>query len=411
MMGTSVRKGVSALAEPGRWCAVILAGALLPLAGCSNFFQCQNKAACPASTGSGTGTGGGSTTGVDYAFVAYTTVTGNSQTSTLVEYNIAAGALTQVDSVALPFVPVAVSVLPGNGYVYVASNPGATSAGIYGFSIDSAGKLTALKNGGVLFNDSVGAMTISPDGKDLFTLYVPGGILSEYPVNGDGTLAQPAQVTTASLTGCALSVGVPVTQSCSIAVSPGNGYAVASLGTSGDVLYGYANGTGLTNNGAPIGSVAAGNQSGDFSVAIDGNSNAYVAQTAGVTVYQLTSTGFVSRGTQPYASGVVPRGIVVDSLGQFVFTANEGNGTISAFTTGTGTANALNGVTGSPFQGPANVSALGVDSTDSYLVAAGYDGSSGVQLWSIAKSGVLAKIASAGSTTSTQFPVLVAMSH
>src|SRR5579875_4099754 len=67
----------------------VLGALLLPLMACNNFFQCENKPACPASTGTGTGTGSSST--LDFAFVSYTNSAGN---AVITGYNIAGGALT-----------------------------------------------------------------------------------------------------------------------------------------------------------------------------------------------------------------------------------------------------------------------------------------------------------------------------
>jgi 6-phosphogluconolactonase (cycloisomerase 2 family) len=100
---------------------------------------------------------------------------------------------------------------------------------------------------------------------------------------------------------------------------------------------------------------------------------------------------------------------VLSNDDDFVYTANEGNGTVSAWSIGT--SGALTAVSGAPFTGPTSVSALGVDKSGSYLVAAGYSASSGVQLFSIGTTGALTAAASAGTGTSTTYPVVLAMSH
>ena len=154
----------------------------------------------------------------------------------------------------------------------------------------------------------------------------------------------------------------------------------------------------------------AGTSSGDFSVTLDDSDNAYVAQTSTLTVYTLSSSGVAQRGTTySYPSGSVPRSTVVDPSSKFVYTADVGTSKISGFATGTAGVTELSG---SPFPAPANVAAIGVDSTDTYLVAVGYDAAAGVQLYSLASSGVLSALAkTAGTSTATQYPVLVAMSH
>lgn len=372
---------------------------LVPLAACNNFFQCD-KASC---TSSGTSGSGSSTS--DLAYVAYTSTTG---TSYLVGYDISSGALTSVANITLSYIPVAVAVSPNNAFLYVASAPGSSNPGIFAYAIGSTGALTAVSSGNALVTDTIGAMTISPDGNYLFTLSSLGSAMTEYTANtSTGLLTAAGALTVPSLT-CALAATTPVTQTCSVAVSPEKDFVVASFGTQGDVVYTYGSSTGIPNGTTATG-ISAGSESGDFSVAIDSSDNAYVAQTSSVTVYGLSSSTITNRGTVSYASGSIPRSIIVDPDSKFVYTANLGTGTISGFTIGTTTA--LTAISGSPFTGPAHVSAIGVDNTDAYLVAAGYDASAGLQLFSVASTGVPSLLKSAGTTTATQYPVLLAMTH
>ncbi|HLI75503.1 MAG TPA: beta-propeller fold lactonase family protein [Acidobacteriaceae bacterium] len=381
-----------------------LAALLLPLTGCGNFFQCENKPACPASTGTGTGTGSSST--VDFAFVSYTNSAGN---AVITGYNIAGGALTAINTVTLPFVPIAMAVNPKNNLLYVASVPGySTSPGVYDFNIGTDGTLTQANGGAALVTDLVGAMTISPDGNYLYTVEATNQTTTQWTINSTtGGLTSSGSLLVSALS-CAPTVAAPVLPECSVAVSPKEDYVVASLGTAGDAVFPYTS-TGGVPNATPFTTIPAGTSSGDFSVALDASDNVYIAQTGTITVYGLTSTGATNRGYYTYPSGSVPRSTVVDPSSKFVYTADVGLGQITGFATGTTTALTL--LTGSPFTAPASVSALGIDSTDTYLVAVGYDASAGVQLYSIAASGVLSAIKSAGTSTQTQNPVLVAMSH
>jgi 6-phosphogluconolactonase (cycloisomerase 2 family) len=297
-----------------------------------------------------------------------------------------------------------VTVAPSNNFLYVASDPGYTSPGVYLYTIATDGSLTAPS--GVSQTDTVGAMAMSADGKYLFTLSSLGQAMTQYSVDSTGTLSKAGALTVSSLS-CALATTTPVSASCGIGTSPNNDFVVASFGTQGDYVFPYTSSGGITTTGAQP--IAAGTASGDFSVAIDASDNAYIAQTSTMTVYGLTSTAVNNRGTISYASGSVPRSVTIGPSSKYVFTANQGTGTISSFTTGTTTA--LSSVSGSPFTGPAHVAALGVDNTGSYLVAVGYDATAGVQLFSISTTGVLASLKSAATSTATQYPVLVAMTH
>lgn len=378
--------------------AVVVTALLLPLTACSNFFSCD-KASCP-SGGSGGG-GGGSTSG-DYAYVAYTDTNG---TSYIAAFDVSSGKLTAIKTVTLPYVPVAMTVAPSNGYLYVATLPTYSSPGIYRYSIGTDGSLTAATNNPQVA-DTIGAMVLTADGAHLITLNSFGQSLTQYSVNTSTGALSTAGAQTVNSLSCSLTATTPVSASCALAASPNNDYVVASFGTQGDVVFPYSTANGITISGAQT--IAPLTSSGDFSVAIDANDNAYIGQTSSVSVYSLGSTVGL-RGTVNYTSGTVPRGVTVGPSSKFVFTANQGAGTISSFTTGT--APALQAVSGSPFTGPAHVAALGLDNTGSYLVAAGYDGSAGVALFSISTTGVLASIASAGTGTATAYPVLVAMTH
>ncbi len=386
---------------------------VLTLTACSNFFTCTGKSSCPASGGGGGGGGGGTTTtGGDYAYVATTSVTSSTTASGLLSaYAIASGKLTSLGSVSVPYIPVAVTVAPSDSFLYVATAPGYTTPGIYLYSIGSTGALTAANSGNALAVDTVASMAISPDGKWLYTVNSDGLVMTQYSVDtSTGALTIAGQVTLPG-TPCNLTTATPVSESCSVTVSPSKQFVVASLGISGEYVFPFTTTNGISQTGAyAISSgYSTSNPVGNFSATLDANNYLYVAQTNSVSVYGITSSAYTSQGTVTYASGSVPRGITLSTNNQYVYTANEGAGTISAF--GISGSGALNSLSGSPFAGPANVSALGVDNTGGYLVAVGYDANAGVQLYSISSAGVLSQVNATGSGTNTAFPALVAMTH
>lgn len=385
-----------------------LAAPLLALAGCSGFFV---KPTTTTTTNTGTAT---ATTG-DYAYVANS----SAGTTSLSEYAIGAAtattpaSLTSIGTLNLGYVPVALAVSPANSYLYVASAPGASTPGVYLYNINAtSGVLTAANSGNVLATDTVAAMTVSPDGNWLFTVNSTGITMNEYQVNTTtGGITLASTITLPSL-GCLLGVATPTSQSCSVAVSPSENYVVAALGTSGDAVFTYSSASGITGSGfSTIPSVSA--VSGDFSVVLDANNYAYIARTSSVGVYSLGSTiTNTSNATYNTATntGIAPRGIILNRAGTYVFTANEGTGSISSF--GIGTGGVLDLVNnGAPFAGPAHVSALGADNTGLYLVAVGYDASTGVRLYSLSSVGVLTQVAAVASGTNTALPALVAMTH
>jgi 6-phosphogluconolactonase (cycloisomerase 2 family) len=385
--------------------SVLGVAAPLLLTGCNNFFVCEGKSDCPSS-----GSGGGTTTGGDYAYVS----NGASGSTYLAAYDLSGGTLTAISGSPynLGYAPVALDVAPSDSFLYAATPPGVTNPGIYGYSIGTDGALTTIENGSVLVNDAVSSMDISPDGNYLFTVETTGLTMTEYKV--DTTTGTLALVISFPLQGIGCTVtGTPVSQSCTVKVSPSGSIVVVSLGTQGDAIFSYSSSSGITSATPvviPSGTTTA-NPTGDYSVALDDNNYAYIARTNALAVYSINSStlAYSQQDSKSYTSGMVPRSVVLSSSGGYVYTANEGAGTISAFAIGT--SGALTEETGSPYAGPTNVSALGVDNSGNYLVAAGYDSSAGVQLFSIGAGGALTHVDSVGSGTSTTDPTVLALTH
>lgn len=370
------------------------------LSGCHNFFVCA-KASCPSST----------TTTSNGNYVYLTNASTGS--SAVAAYNLSGGTLAAISGspYTVGFVPVALSVAPSDSFLYVATIPGSTSPGIYLYSIGSGGALTVANGGSPLVADQIASMDISPDGNFLFTVSNTGLSMTEYKVNtSTGALTLATAVVLPGLS-CSLT-GSPASQSCTVKVSPSGAFVVVSLGTAGDTIFPYSSTAGLTTGGftlIPSGTTTAA-PTGDFSVALDKNNFAYIARTSKLAVYSIASTGAATlESSASYSNSAVPRSVALSNSYNFVYTANEGASTISEF--GIGSSGALSQLSGSPISGPTNVSALGVDKTGSYLVAAGYNGSSGVQLFTIGTNGALSLKASAGSGTSTAYPAVLAMTH
>ena len=391
--------------------ALSVLAAMAPLTGCGNFFQCA-KASCPTSTPPGTSPTTPTPAGPDYAYVANS----SAGTTTLSEYSITTNALNSLGTIGLGYIPVAMAVSPDDKFLYVASAPGIASPGIYLYNISSSGTLSIANGGNALATDTVSSMAISPDGKWLYTVNIDGVTMNEYTVNTSSGFITLAAPLTLAGTPCTLSASQPVIQSCSVTVAQSGNYVVASLGISGDYVYPYNSTNGIVSNGtggSTVEIIPSGyptTPSGDYSVAVNVDNYAFIAQTNSVTPYGLLNNGTIANeGTIPYTSGQGPRSIVLNPAGTFVYTANVVSSTISGFAIGSG--GALTQVTGSPTVGPQNVAAIGVDNTGAYLLAVGYDGSAGVRLYSISSAGVLAQVAETGSGTNEAYPALVAMTH
>jgi len=387
-----------------RCCAALGLSAILLLAGCHNFFICEGKASCPNS-------GGGGSTTSDWVYVSNAAANSTSISA----YDIGNGSLAAISGSPfnIGFAPVALSVSPNNAFLYAATLPGVTNPGIYLFSINSStGALTSANGGNVLITTQVSSMDISPDGNYLFVVDAAATALSEYSINSSGLLALATTVPLPPAL-CALS-GTPVSQTCTVKVAPSGQFVVASLGSAGTVIYPYSSTQGITTaNPTLIGSGSTTtNPTGDYSVALDKNNYIYIARTAALAVYQITDANgdAVLQFNFPFSGTVTPRSVVLSLNQSYVYTANQGAGNISGF--GIGTSGALTQISGSPFTGPANLAAIGTDKSGSYMVAVGYNGSSGLQLFSVGTTGALTLTTSAGTGTSTTtIPAVMALSH
>jgi 6-phosphogluconolactonase len=381
-------------------CVALGLAASLLLAGCHDFFVCQ-KASCPSG-------GGGSTTN-DYAYVS----NASAGTTDIAAYNVGNGSLASISGSPynIGFVPVAMNVSPNDAFLYVATLPTAANPGIYLFSINSSGGLASANGGQVLISAPISSMDISPDGNYLFVVSVLGTTLTEYQTNSTTGLLTLVSTFSIPGTNCTLA-GAPVSQTCSVKVAPSGQFVVASLGTAGDAIFPYTSASGITSTNytlIPSGSTQT-NPTGDFSVALDNNNYVYIARTAALVVYSLDSSGNATlQSTATYSSSAVPRSVVLSTSQDFVYTANQGAGNISGYSIGS--SGALSSISGSPFTGPTSGSAIGVDKSGTYMLAVGYNGTSGVQLFTIGSNGAMTLTTSAGTGTSTAYPAILAMSH
>ncbi|HXS13059.1 MAG TPA: beta-propeller fold lactonase family protein [Acidobacteriaceae bacterium] len=384
-------------------CAGLSLSAVLLLTGCHNFFICQ-KASCPSG-------GGGSTTS-DWAYVSNATA-GSTDISA---YDIGNGSLAAISGSPynIGFAPVAMSVSPGNAFLYVASIPGAVNPGIYMFAINSSsGALSTANGGNVLISTQVSSMDISPDGNFLFVVDALANALTEYQINpttGLLSLASSFPLLPGAI--CAAS-GSPVIQQCTVKVAPSGQFVVAALGTAGTIIYPYSSASGITSTTATV--ISSGstknNPTGDYSVALDKSNLLYIARTTALAVYALDANGNATlKSTATYSSGVNPRSVALSTNYSNVYTANVGAGNISGYSINS-TTGALATLSGSPFSAPANVSAIAADKSGKYMVAVGYNGTSGIQLFTIGTTGALTLATSAGTGTSPDFPAILALSH
>jgi len=373
---------------------------MLALTGCGAFFQCEGKTSCGTGSGGSTGTG-------DYVYVTYNV----SGVNYIGGYTVGTNTLTALtDSpVQLEYAPVAMAVSANDDFLYVAAAPGTTYSGVWMYAISSTGVIS----GGTQENaDLIGAMTLSPDGDWLYEIdSTTGSILSQYQLNkSTGALTAPAASFQTpgpgSLTLCGLSGATPNSQTCSIAVSPADNFVAVALNTGGTAVYPYTSTGGITSTAYTL--IAPPTSSGDYSLAFDSSSYLYIASTAALSSYGGTNyTTRISNYTT-YETNAFPRSVTLSTTYGYLFTANEGTSDIQEFTVSGGAVTALG--TTPHVTGPTYVSALGVDRSGTYLLAAGYNTTNGLQMFTISSTG-LAEVADQGTGTATTIPVVMALTH
>ena len=362
-----------------------VAGAL-SLTGCGNFFECEGKPACPS-----TGTGTPGTASGDYAYIS----NNSSNADDLSVYDVSTGAPDPLSNspISLGYVPNAMVINPAGTLMFV-SNP-ATGV-IASYSISSSG---ALSNGTTQANQIVTAMAISPDNDYLYALDLTtdGAILAFYAIGSNGSL------TAASNPSVPLPISNTTTLGASIAIAPsGSNYLVVTLGTSGDVIVPLANDQ--LNTAINMQTITfTSNGTGDYGAAIDSNNNVYFTRTNSVAAYTVASNGSKATlvGTTPTGQG--DHAILL--TGNYLYTANSGDSTISGFSfTSGGVLTSL----GAAYTAPTSVGALGVDNKGTYLVASGYNSTAGTMVYTIGSTGALtASKTTAATGTSVANPTVV----
>lgn len=373
-----------------------VAGLSLMVTGCNGFFV------YPGSTGTT------NQTTADYAYVA-NSATGSTY---LNGYVVSSGTLVATTSspYSLGYVPQAMAITPSDGYLYIASDSAISTGAIYGYSIGTGGALSILGGGLALISENVASIDISPDGQWLFALDSTSGQLNVYKIattTGLLSFFTYANVTTQN------SANTQVVPK-SVRIAPSGEFVVCALGTGGAEIFPFNTSTGVLGaaSGAINPNVAA---DGVNAIAIDANNYIYAVgtfganNTPGLQVFSTTSAGVDTAVGSTYTVGNGPNSVVVSTSSNYVYVGNQTDSTISAFSTSSGTLTALN--TGAAYNAPTDVGALGRDSSGGFLLASGYNATSGIQLYMIGSTGLLTASNSAGSGTTTAYPSPVALVH
>jgi len=377
--------------------AALLAGLSLALTGCNGFFVYPGSSSS-SSTGSG-----------DYAYVSNSA----SGSNYINGYSVSGGSLvaTTGSPYSLGFVPSAMVVSIPNTYLYVASSSSGGAGEIYGYSIGTGGALTILNNSLGLEAENSSALAVSPDGQWLFSLNSDGLSMEEYKISTSTGLltAEGNYPITASAGG--------IVTPNAIKVAPSGNYIACALGTAGVDVFSFATSTGVASSSAAV--IPPLNAAdGFYSVAIDSSNNLFLAGTSGLVDYTVVAnsngsvTATLASSSSGYSLGTGNNSITVSKNGSYVFAGSQNGGTgstIYAYAIGAGAA--LTAVTGSPFNAPTDIAALGYDNTGNYLLGIGYSATSGTQLYTIGSAGVLTSSGSAASGTTLTIPAVIALTH
>jgi 6-phosphogluconolactonase (cycloisomerase 2 family) len=382
-----------------------LLAALLPLlafaSGCKNFFSDPNTTTGTTTTNTG-----------DYAYVVSNYASATAPVYALSGFTIGTGTLTAISGlpVTLPFAPVTAVVNPANSILYVAG-----SQVVYGYTIGSTGALTAIESATdspALANANIVSMVISPDGQWLLALDSnPTTVtIDEFQIASTGLLTLETGAAYTLLNSTATIVPR------SIAVAPTGDYVAVSLGTGGDVLFGFTTSTGaltaLTQVNVPA------TTSADQALTFDSaGATLYIARSgtgSGVVPYTIGSAGALTAvAGAPFAAGSGPASIVIDKTGGYLYVGNQTDSTISAFTIGTG--GVLTAITGSPFASGIGVDALAVDNSGKYLLATALGGTPDLDMYSFSTTvgGALtvSTNATTGDTSEPSGATAIALTH
>ena len=294
----------------------------------------------------------------------------NATASTVSGYAIGTGTLTAVAGLpgSLGYVPQAAVVSIPNTYLYIA---GPTA--IYAYTIGSSGVISSV---GAVATSTVLAMDVSPDGQWLVGLDALTQQLDVFQINiSTGALALvdpvPYAVTTGTVT------------PHSVRFAPNGAYVFAALGAAGDVVFTFNTATGaavaaqtLTTGATTVSdnAVVVNPASTELFLARSGTVNGVMALTIGSGGVLTPVAG------SPFASGLTPYALQLDTTGTYLYAANRASGTISGYTVAS--TGALTALAGSPFTSGGLVQSLALDSTGAYLFAAANGGAPDLTMYS-----------------------------
>lgn len=370
--------------------AALAVGALCWMTGCAGFWVAVNNS-----------NNNGSTTN-DYVYVA------NATAITLSGFSVGTDTLTALTNspYSLPCTPAAMVVNPADTLLFVSCS---TNIDIYAYAINSDGSLTELNSDSPVGTTTEGAvsMAVSPDGQWLLALDGDTAVVEvdEYQIDSTtGLLTQG--------NGASYNIANLTPRAIAVASTPEGEYVFAALGSTGDLIFTFN--TAVSSGGAlsnPV-QLSLGSSDADNALAVNpAGTYLFIARSGpagGVAVYSIGSGGVLTEVGSPITAGTQPYSVVVNTEGTDVYVANRSGGNISGYSIGSG--GVLTALGGSPYASGNQVTALAVDSSGDYLLAAANGGSPDLTLYSY-DSTTAGKLDSAASVATGSGPVAVATTH
>jgi len=282
--------------------------------------------------------------------------------------------------------PVSIALHPSRNFLYV---PNETSNTVSGFTIDhTAGVLAPIGTaqpptpvcGPGVCSNPIG-VAVNSGGQFLFVLNQGSASpavqasISVFNIDQTRGLLSPASFTTLT---------VPNPQI--LAISPTQGFLYVSNGTAGNISA-FAIGTNgaLTELGGSPFSVGAGAVAAGLAIDSKGQF-LYAADSANNKIASFNVAGGPLAAVGSFPAGTKPMAVTVDSTSSFVYSANQGSNDVSAFKAASG---ALTQVTGSPYLvqptgsvGTPQPTFLSVDPSNTFLYVAN-TGSSSISAFGI----------------------------
>jgi 6-phosphogluconolactonase (cycloisomerase 2 family) len=347
------------------------------LNGCGNFFTKQT-------TGTGGGGGGNAPTNPNAGDVFYFA---NPEASTVSGYTVSStGVLAAVtDSpYTLGSAPTAMAITPGDTFLYVAE-----AGGIFGYSIGTAGVLTALNSGNELADDQLAVPTMQVDTTGNYLLAASLSAATGLPEVGvyaidtsSGGLTLQGNLLSLTQSGNGSTSTSPANTPNELYIAPNDQFVYLTLGSGGTELFSFDESSGSISTGNTYQNLAS-SGTGQVGVAANPNSTVlYISETGtGVRAFLINSASSLTELTgSPFKAGTGPSALALDSTGAHLYVTNKGDGTITGYAIGT--SGGLTALGTSPYAAGAEPLSLALDSTGSFLAVANSTGTPDYDIYS-----------------------------